>query len=200
MEKVALFTRMGMSMRVNGLTTKLRGTESTRIWTARSTPVSGKLTSKMGRARKPGLMAPCMRATTLWERSMDKVHLYGQTAHSIRDNFRTTTLKARGSTNGQMAENSREIGVTTRWMAEASLHGLTIANTRVNISKIRNRAWVPSTGLMAGNTLDNGTMENNMAEERSQLKTASHAKENGIWANVSNGLMSINNSEEFLVD
>lgn len=94
----------------SGRTTRLKAKEPTHTPTGPSTKESGLRTSSTVTEKKRGPMARSTQATMSMERNMDEAHSSGPTAHDTRESSRTTTSRARESTNGQTAENSMGTG------------------------------------------------------------------------------------------
>ena len=111
MEEVALFMQMEMSMRVNGVMTKLMDSENTCILTVLNTKDIGKKISSMEKERKRGLMVLNTRETTLTERKMAMMGVSdGQMALLTKVSLWTTIFTVKEFMSGPITENTMESG------------------------------------------------------------------------------------------
>lgn len=97
-------------MLVNGSTIRLKDKESTLIMMEQPTKESGWRTSSTAKAWRPGPTERSTQATISMARNTDTDSSVGPTGLTTRENSRTTTFKARESTNGLTGEGSTETG------------------------------------------------------------------------------------------
>jgi hypothetical protein len=165
MEREDSFTLTETSTRVNGRTIRPTASVSTCIQMGLNTRATGRKTSSMEKAKRPGLMVLNMKVTMLRERKMETETSDGRTAPPITESSQIITYTGRACTFGLTNVSTKVIGRITKCMAKACFHGLTAVSTKVNIMMTRNKAMVYLPGPMVANTMANGSMVNNTAKE-----------------------------------
>ena len=150
---------------------------------------NGSLTNSMARARSAGLIRLLTRATTLLERSMEKVSSDGPTAQSIRGNFPTITSRAWEPITGLMVVNSLACGSTIRCTEMVYSSGPMVAATKAHTYTTRSKAMVLLNGLMERSTLATGTTAVNTAVVFISCLADRDAKGSGKTERGSDGLM-----------
>jgi hypothetical protein len=86
-EEEDLFMQMEMCMKANGKKTKLMVLEDICILTVLTTKECGKKISNTEREKRPGLMAPAMKASTLTERKTELVNSNGLMVQPTMDSL-----------------------------------------------------------------------------------------------------------------
>lgn len=100
--------------KASGLTTERTASELTSTLTALSTKENGSRTNRKAPAKKLGLMAQNMRATTLMARSMAEENLDLLMDPFMKESSSITKLTELGSIGGRMAKLMMETGGLTR--------------------------------------------------------------------------------------
>lgn len=145
MDMEDLFMRMEMFTKVNGLTIRHMGSESTCIWMGLCMRASGRMINRMDLERRNGLMDQCMKGIMSRVKRLVKenllglmeVHMrgtlmiplrvtepiHGQTNVSMLETGKTTKCTARVCSLGQMGDDLRGFTSTTKSTEMGTLHG-----------------------------------------------------------------------------
>jgi len=180
------YSKMAISTRVNGITTKLMEKANFGIKTVISMRDIGKMERPKAMDFTRHKVEAVILETGITIYNMATVKKLGQMDRTMKENITRALNKEKVSTNTWMAPSTKEIGIKTKYkvleltlglmqrytlasgktitcMDKESSAGQTADNTRVNTQTIRKKALESILGPTVDNTLDNGKMANNMA-------------------------------------
>jgi hypothetical protein len=151
---------MVTSMKVSGLTTRIKGMASTRYTVADTMKECSIMICTMDKVRRHGPTGLPTREISLRARSKAKALMYNMTVLSTEVNGLRIILKVLVITNGQTEEVTLDSGLVTRCTAKASKPGQTEGHITGSSTKIKGKALVYISGQMAPSIKESGKMEN----------------------------------------
>ena len=139
-------TAMAMSMKDTGSVTGPMDMESTRMWTGRTTMVTGSMTSMMGVGKKFGLMGPSLKANTRMVKNMEGENSCGPMAALLMATSLRTRCRDMVCTNGLMVDNIAACGKIINSMDRVTSPGKMAVSILVTMFRKREKVMEFSTG------------------------------------------------------